>query len=76
MATKKAKDTLSVDGAEGILDDDATPADSSWAPISEEEFLKGEKAGKKRAADDTDEEKDEEEDEDDLDGFGVDDEEE
>jgi hypothetical protein len=73
MAGKKTSDT-SVDVAEAILDDDATPASPEWASFNEDEFLKGEKGSTKRDADDADEE-DEEED-DDLDGFGVDDEEE
>lgn len=63
---------IAVDSAEGVLDDDAAPADSEWAKFDEEEFLKGEKGGK-RDADDADEEKEEEDDE--LDGFGVDEEE-
>lgn len=82
MAKKLSKnasndDVLGADSAEGILDDDATPADSEWAAFDEEDFLKGSKSGKKRAADDVDEEKEEEldEEEDDLDGFGIEDEE-
>jgi hypothetical protein len=73
MATKKTQDTGTVDAAEALLDDDATPADSDWADFSEEEFLKGEKGGK-RDADDEDEEA--EEDDDELDGFGFEDDEE
>jgi hypothetical protein len=65
---------LGTDASEGVLDDDATPADSDWAQFDEEEFLKGSKGGGSRDADDEDEEK--EEDDDELDGFGFEDEEE
>jgi hypothetical protein len=77
ITPKLPKSSAPVDPVEGLLDDDATPADAGWAAFSEEEFLKGEKGGKKRAADDLDEEKEEEasEDDDELDGFGIEDEE-